>query len=142
MGKNKGIVEVDIPYSCRTCGYCVKIQGTDEIICMLLKPTGKYCGVTVAYERCEVYQVKRFTESEAVKERIKIQNLNSQKGMYAGYIAALRKDAKITMLKMSQIAGCSPAEYSSYEHEKKEFDPEIYRKCEKYLKEKEGEERC
>lgn len=36
MGKNKGIVEVDIPYSCRTCGYCVKIQGTDERICMLL----------------------------------------------------------------------------------------------------------
>ncbi len=86
--------------------------------------------------------MKRFTESEAVKERIKIQNLNSQKGMYAGYIAALRKDAKITMMKMSQIAGCSPAEYSSYEHEKKEFDPEIYRKCEKYLKEKEGGERC
>ena len=55
-------------------------------------------------EQCEIYQVKRFTESEAVKERIKIQNLNSQKGMYAGYIAALRKDAKITMMKMSQIA--------------------------------------
>lgn len=93
-------------------------------------------------EQCEVYQVKRFTESEAIKERIKIQNLNSQKGMYAGYIAALRKDAKITMMKMSQIAGCSPAEYSSYEHERKEFDPEIYRKCEKYLKEKEGGGRC
>ena len=27
-----------------------KIQGTDERICMLLKPTGKYCGVTVAYK--------------------------------------------------------------------------------------------
>lgn len=93
-------------------------------------------------EQCEIYQVKRFTESEAVKERIKIQNLNSQKGMYAGYIAALRKDAKITMMKMSQIAGCSPAEYSSYEHERKEFDPEIYRKCEKYLKKKEGGGRC
>lgn len=86
--------------------------------------------------------MKRFTESEAVKKRIKIQNLNSQKGMYAGYIAALRKDAKITMMKMSQIAGCGPAEYSSYEHERKEFDPEIYRKCEKYLKEKEGGGRC
>lgn len=93
-------------------------------------------------ERCEVYQVKRFTESEAVEERIKIQNLNSQKGMYAGYIAALRKDAKITMMKMAQIAGCGPAEYSSYEHERKEFNPEIYRKCEKYLKEKEGGGRC
>lgn len=27
-------------------------------------------------------------------------------------------------------------EYSSYEHERKEFNPEIYQKCEKYLKEK------
>ena len=99
-------------------------------------PRGRHgCLFDCKNERCEVYQVKRFTESEAVKERIKIQNLNSQKGMYAGYIAALRKDAKITMMKMSQIAGCSPAEYSSYEHERKEFDPEIYRKCEKYLKE-------
>jgi len=87
-------------------------------------------------------QVKRFTESEAVKERIKIQNMNSQKGMYVGYIAALRKDAKITMMKMSRIAGCSPAEYSSYEHERKEFNQEIYRRCEKYLKKKEGGGRC
>mgnify|MGYP002536671333 CR=1 FL=1 len=106
-------------------------------------PRGRHgCLFDCKNERCEVYQVKRFTESEAVKERIKIQNLNSQKGMYAGYIAALRKDAKITMMKMSQIAGCSPAEYSSYEHERKEFDPEIYRKCEKYLKKKEGGGRC
>lgn len=52
------------------------------------------------------------------------------------------KIRKITMMKMSQIAGCSPAEYSSYEHERKEFDPEIYRKCEKYLKKKEGGGRC
>lgn len=35
---------------------------------------------------------------------------------------------------MSKIAGCSPAEYSAYEHERKEFDPEVYRKCEEYLK--------
>lgn len=106
-------------------------------------PRGRHgCLLDCKNEQCEVYQVMRFTESEAVKERIKIQNLNSQKGMYAGYIAALRKDAKITMMKMSQIAGCSPAEYSSYEHERKEFDPEIYRKCEKYLKMKEGGGRC
>lgn len=84
-------------------------------------------------EQCEVYQVKRFAESEAVKKRIKIQNLNGQKGMYAGYIAALRKDAKITMMKMSQIAECSLADYSAYEHERKEFDPKIYRKCKEYL---------
>lgn len=85
---------------------------------------------------CEVYQIRRFTESKEVQDRIKIQNLNSQDGMYAGYIAALRRDAKISMMKMSKIAGCSLAEYSSYEHERKEFDTEIYQKCEKYLKEK------
>ena len=95
-------------------------------------PKGRHgCLLDCKNEQCEVYQVKRFTESETIKERIKIQSLNSQKGMYAGYIAALRKDA-----------GCSQAEYSSYERERKEFDPEIYRKCEKYLKEKEGGGRC
>lgn len=25
-----GIVEVEIPYSCRTCGYCVAVHDTDE----------------------------------------------------------------------------------------------------------------
>ena len=102
----------------------------------------KGCVFDCKNKGCEVYQIRRFTESKEVQYRIKIQNLNSQNGMYAGYIAALRRDAKISMMKMSEIAGCSPADYSSYEHEKKEFDPEIYRQCEKYLKEKEGGERC
>ena len=74
------------------------------------------------------------TEQEDIKERARIQTVNGNNGMYAGYIASLRREAKITMKKMSQIAGCSPAEYSSYEHERKEFDKEAYRKCEKYLK--------
>ena len=30
--------------------------------------------------------------------------------------------------------GSRTAEYSAYEHERKEFDPEVYRKCEEYLK--------
>lgn len=50
---DKGIVEVEIPYSCKTCGYCIKVQGSDERICMLLKPTGKCCGVTAAYKSRE-----------------------------------------------------------------------------------------
>lgn len=78
-------------------------------------PRGRHgCLFDCKNEQCEVYQVKRFTESEAVKERIKIQNLNSQKGMYAGYIAALRKDAKITMMKMSQIAGCKAVQIINF----------------------------
>ena len=36
-------------------------------------------------------------------------------------------------MEMSKIAGCSPAEYSAYEHERKPFDEETYRKCEEYL---------
>lgn len=48
--RKTGLVEVEIPYSCRTCGYCVGAHGSDDKICMLLKPAGKYCGVTVAYK--------------------------------------------------------------------------------------------
>ena len=84
-------------------------------------------------EKCEVRQLIKVTETEAMQERFRIQNLNSRKRMYAGYIAALRKDAKISMMEMSKIAGCSPAEYSAYEHERKPFDEETYRKCEEYL---------
>lgn len=84
-------------------------------------------------EKCEVRQLIKATETKAMQERFRIQNLNGQKRMYAGYISALRKDAKISMMEMSKIAGCSPAEYSAYEHERKPFDEEAYRKCEEYL---------
>ncbi|WP_337934189.1 helix-turn-helix transcriptional regulator [Enterocloster sp.] len=84
-------------------------------------------------EKCEVRQLIKDTETKAMQERFRIQNLNSRKRMYAGYIAALRKDAKISMMEMSKIAGCSPAEYSAYEHERKPFDEEAYKKCEEYL---------
>ena len=67
-------------------------------------------------EQCEIYQVKRFTESEAVKERIKIQNLNSQKGMQAGYIAALRKDAKITMMNRKHTGNKNASGCDKYVH--------------------------
>lgn len=87
--------------------------------------------------KCGVRQLIKATETKAIQERIKIQNINSQKGMYAGYIAALRRDAKISMMEMSKIAGCNPAEYSAYEHERKLFDEETYKKCEKYLMGKE-----
>lgn len=45
-------------------------------------------------EKCEVRQLIKVTETKAMQERFRIQNLNSRKRMYAGYIAALRKDAK------------------------------------------------
>lgn len=92
-------------------------------------------------EKCGVRQLIKATETKAIQERIKIQNLNSQKGMYAGYIAALRRDAKISIMEMSKIANCNPAEYSAYEHERKPFDEKTYKKCEKYLLENEKQRR-
>ena len=83
---------------------------------------------------CVVNQLHRISESKAMKDRMHIQELNGAKEMYAGYIAVKRKDARVSMYKIAQIAGCSPAEYRAYEHERKEFDPEVYRKCVEYLK--------
>lgn len=84
-------------------------------------------------ESCNIYQLKCSVESEQIQNRIKVQEANARNKVFAGYIAALRKSVRISMMKMSQIAGCSPAEYSAYEHERKMFDIEAYRKCEEYL---------
>lgn len=83
---------------------------------------------------CDIFQLMKANESAEIQNRIKIQEANGKNNMYAGYIALLRKANKISMREMSQIAGCSPAEYSSYEHERTEFDKKIYEKCEKYLR--------
>ena len=84
-------------------------------------------------EECEIKQMMEVSASKDIQERVKIQIANGNKGMYAGYIAALRREAKVSMFKMAQIADCDPAEYSAYEHERKEFDSEVYRKCKEYL---------
>jgi len=84
-------------------------------------------------EECAIKQIMEVSASKDIQERAKIQIANGNNGMYAGYIAALRRDAKVPMFKMAQIADCDPAEYSAYEHERKEFDPEVYRKCKEYL---------
>lgn len=84
-------------------------------------------------EDCEIKQIMEVSASKDIQERAKIQIVNGNKGMYAGYIAALRRDTKVPMYKMAQIAGCDPAEYSAYEHERKEFNPEVYRRCKEYL---------
>lgn len=73
-----------------------------------------------------------------IQKSMKIQEINGKHGMYAEKIAALRRNSKITMMKMSQIARCSPAEYSAYEHERKPFDPEVYKKCKAYVRREMG----
>lgn len=116
------------------CNICK--ESTKFVVGFYDGPRSKGCVYDCKNKECEVYQIRRFSESKEVQERIKIQNLNSQNGMYAGYIAALRRDAKISIMKMSRIAGCSPADYSSYEHERKEFNLDVYRRCMDYLKKK------
>lgn len=49
------------------------------------------------------------------------------------FVVEVATDKEVSMFKMAQIAGCSLADYSAYEHERKEFDPEVYWKCKEYL---------
>ncbi len=84
-------------------------------------------------EECEIKQIMEVSASKDMQERANVQIANGNKGMYAGYIAALRRDAKVSMFRMAMIAGCSSADYSAYEQERKEFDPEVYRRCKEYL---------
>lgn len=92
------------------------------------------CIIDCKNDNCEIQKLKKELESKATKKMVKIQNWNGQHGMYAGHIAALRKSAKVTMREMSEIAGCSVAQYSAYEHERRKFDPEVYEKCMEYIK--------
>lgn len=58
-------------------------------------------------EDCEIKQIMEVSASKDIQERAKIQIVNGNNGMYAGYIAALRRDAKVTMFKMAQYSGIS-----------------------------------
>ncbi len=99
-------------------------------------PRGEHgCFYDCENEACAVNQILRCAESKEA-QKMQIQEDNGRLGMYAGEIAALRKDVGLTIMQMSQMAGCSPAEYSAYEHERKKFDPEVYRKCKGYLHER------
>lgn len=77
-------------------------------------------------------------DSEDFKDKLKIADKNFQNETYAGYISAMRKASKTSTREMAQIAGCTPEEYCAYEQERKIFDPEVYEKCEKYLKDVKG----
>lgn len=59
-------------------------------------------------ELCEVNQLMRAAEAEDIQKRLEIQDMDSQRGISAGYVAAKRRDAGLTMYQMSRIGGCSP----------------------------------
>ena len=83
-------------------------------------PRGEHgCFYDCENEACVVNQILRCAESKEAQKMMQIQEDNGRLGMYAGEIAALRKDVGLTIMQMSQMAGCSPAEYSAYEHERK-----------------------
>lgn len=52
-------------------------------------------------EECTIKQIKELSASKEIQQREKIQFANGDKDMYAGYIAALRRDAKVSMFKMA-----------------------------------------
>lgn len=58
-------------------------------------------------EACAVNQILRCAESKEAQKMMQIQEDNGRLGMYAGEIAALRKDVGLTIMQMSQMAGCS-----------------------------------
>lgn len=85
---------------------------------------------------CETKQLKELMGRTAEKNKERVQQENGRKGMFAGYIAAKRRDARVSKYTFAKITGCTPAEYSAYENEQKVFPQKIYRKGLAYL------ERC
>lgn len=85
---------------------------------------------------CETKQLKELTERVAKENKERVQEENGRKGMYAGYIAAKRRDARVSKCTLAKITGCTPGEYSAYENEQRAFPDKIYKKGLAYL------ERC
>lgn len=85
-------------------------------------------------QECKVRQNIAKVELENAQKKRDVQNENFRRGISAIHIITLRRDAGLTMMQMSQVAGCSPAEYSAYEHERDAFDPVVYWRAMKYLK--------
>lgn len=90
---------------------------------------------------CEMKVLKEITANEAIRTRERVQKANGRRGMFAGYIAAKRRDAKVSLYTLSGITGCTPVEYSNFEHERREFPEKVYRKGMAYLEKRIAERR-
>lgn len=77
----------------------------------------------------------------AERTRARVQKSNGRRGMFAGYIATKRRDAKVSMYTLAGITGCTPVEYRNYEHEHREFPEKVYRKGMAYLEKRIAERR-
>lgn len=129
---------IDIEEKCEKCSDPTKVavgflEGTD----------GKHVGIyDCRNQECTWKLVKELKAREAERTRERVQKANGRKGMFAGYIAAKRRDAKVSMYILAGITGCTPAEYSSYEHERREFPEKVYRKGMAYLEKRIAERRA
>lgn len=85
---------------------------------------------------CIIKALMDAAATQIAQEQAKIQEVNGENGIYAGKLAALRRDAHVSTRKMAEIAGCGVAEYSAYEHERKLFPIDIYQTCMEYVKRK------
>lgn len=91
------------------------------------------CLYSCQNEMCEAFQMKRTEEMEINLKRQRIRELNMENGIDIKQLVALRKNKKKSMRKMAELVHCSPAEYSSYEHEREAFPLELYKKCMEHL---------
>ena len=87
------------------------------------------CLYDCSNDACEVCKRNKQKDREAEQRRLTVHSENTKNGIDIKHLADLRKEQKISMRKMAEIAGCGAAEYSAYEHERKVFPTEIYQKC-------------
>lgn len=128
---------INIEEECEKCSDPTKVavgflEGTD----------GKHVGIyDCRNQECTWRLIKELEAIEAERTRARVQKANGRRGMFAGYIAAKRRDAKVSMYTLAGITGCTPAEYSNYEHERREFPENVYRKGMAYLEKRIAERR-
>ena len=91
------------------------------------------CLYDCSNDACEVYKRNKQKDREAEQRRLTVRVENTKNGIDVKHLVDLRKEQKISIRKMTEIAGCSAAEYSAYEHEREVFPTEVYRKCMNYM---------
>lgn len=129
---------IEIEEECEKCSDPTKVavgflEGTD----------GKHVGIyDCRNQECTWKFVKKLEAIGAERTRARVQKANGRRGMFAGYIAAKRRDAKVSMYTLAGITGCTPVEYRNYEHEYREFPEKVYRKGMAYLEKRIAERRA
>lgn len=83
---------------------------------------------------CPTKQKMDASTNESQKQQQMTIETNSNNHIDAKNIETLRRDKHITTYHMAKAIGCDVADYSSYEHQRKPFPVDVYKKCMDYLK--------